>query len=117
MKKSLHRINVRTVRNLKNCEGITLKDGYVIQYKTGWQVASMGVKCFSAEEAMKYTRWFSKNAKQVGHNVGIWLSDGVYYVDVCQRIPTKRKAVEEGRRYNQLSIYYWGQRKESLEWL
>ena len=80
-------------------------------------LASMGVKCLSAEEAMKYTKWFSKNAKQIGRNVGVWLSDGVYYVDVCQRISTKKEAVEKGRRYNQLSIYYWGQRKESLEWL
>ena len=117
MKKSLHRINVRTVRNLKDCEGITLKDGYIIRYKTGWQVASIGVECLSAEEAMKYARWFSKNAKQIGRNVGVWLSDGVYYVYVCQRIPTKKEAVEKGRRCQQLSIYYWGQRKNSLEWL
>lgn len=34
MKKSLHRINIRTIRNLKDCEGITLKNGYVVQYKS-----------------------------------------------------------------------------------
>lgn len=111
------KMNVRTLRHLSNNEGVTLRNGKIIEYRSGWQVASMGVKCLSAEEAMKYTRWFSNNGKQIGRNVGVWFSDGTYYVDICQRVPTKREAVEEGRRFKQLSIYYWGQRKEALEWL
>ena len=30
-------INVRTIRNLTNNDGLTLRAGRVIRYKTGWQ--------------------------------------------------------------------------------
>ena len=76
------KMNVRTLRNLSNNEGVTLRNGKIVEYSSGWQVASVGVTCLSAEEAMKYARWFSQNGKQIGRNVGVWLSDDTHgYVD------------------------------------
>mgnify|MGYP007050568903 CR=1 FL=1 len=46
-------INIRTIRKLTENDGLTLKNGKPIQYKTGWQVATEGVECRTAEEAIK----------------------------------------------------------------
>ena len=32
-----HRVNVRTIRTLSDNDGMTLRNGKIIQYKTGWQ--------------------------------------------------------------------------------
>ena len=46
-------INVRTIRKLTNNDGLTLRAGRVIRYKTGWQVATEGVECSTPEEARR----------------------------------------------------------------
>ena len=35
-------INIRTLKKLANNDGLTLKAGKCITYKTGWQVATEG---------------------------------------------------------------------------
>ena len=93
-------INVRTIRKLKNNDGLTLKAGKIITYKSGWQVADYGVEAATPEAAMKAV-------KQYGGDCGIWYSDGIYYVDHSFRIDTKSKALAIGRNYHQISIYGW----------
>ena len=111
-------MNVRTLKKLANNEGVTLRNGKIVTYKSGWQVAITGVKCMSAEEAMLFVRKLNKIAQSHGiKNVGVWVDNCNYYVDICRRIPTKKEAVKVGKDNAQLSIYYWGKRKESLEWL
>ena len=46
-------INVRTIKKLTNNEGLTLKVGKIITYKSGWQVADYGVEVHTAEECIK----------------------------------------------------------------
>ena len=46
-------INVRSIRKLTNNDGLTLRAGRIIRYKTGWQVATEGVECSTPEEAME----------------------------------------------------------------
>ena len=107
------RINVRTVRNIKNNEGLTLRNGKIIQYKTGWQVGIYGVECKTAEEVSKLLH--SPICRK--GNVGVWLSNGIYYVDISKRVATKSKALEMGEMLNQQSIYGWAPRKKGqLVW-
>ena len=47
MKKSIHKINVRTIRNLSENDGLTLKNGKKISYLSGWQVAVRGDVCYT----------------------------------------------------------------------
>lgn len=102
-------INVRTIRKIQENGGMTLKLGKPIRYKSGWQVAFEGVECRTPEEASRAVRDF-------GGNCGIWLDEnGVYYVDRCKRISTKKEAMELGRTHNQISIFGW--RKENLVFL
>lgn len=93
-------INVRTIRKLKENDGLTLKAGKIISYKTGWQVADFGVEAHSPEEAIKAVRAFAGNC-------GIWLENGIYYVDHSFRVDTRKKAIEIGREYNQISVFGW----------
>lgn len=93
-------INVRTLRKLQNNDGLTLKAGKIITYKTGWQVADYGEEAATAEAAIQIVR-------KMGGNCGIWYAEGIYYIDHSFRISTKKAALETGRKYHQISIYGW----------
>ena len=97
-------INVRTIRKLQDDDGLTLRHGKIIQYKTGWQVADYGKEAVTAEEAIKLVR-------EMGGNCGIWYAGGIYYVDHSFRISTKREALEVGRKFSQISIFGWKTQK------
>ena len=51
MKISSHKVNVQTIRKLKDGEGLTLKHGKPVTYKTGWQVAVNGAIAHSPEKS------------------------------------------------------------------
>lgn len=93
-------INIRTIKKLKNNDGLTLKNGKAITYKSGWQVATEGVECVTPEEAIKAV-------KDYNGNCGVWLSDGIYYIDKSHRVSTKHEAMEVGRTCNQISVLKW----------
>jgi hypothetical protein len=93
-------INIRTLRKLTNNDGLTLKKGKIITYKSGWQVATEGIETTDINEAIKAVRAY-------GGDCGIWFADGVYYIDKSHRVNTKREALEIGRKCNQISILRW----------
>lgn len=93
-------INIRTIRKLANNDGLTLKNGKAITYKTGFQVATEGMECKTPLEAMKAI-------KQYNGTCGIWYSNGVYYIDKSKRVSTKREALDIGRKCNQISVLKW----------
>lgn len=93
-------INIRTIRKLTNNDGLTLKKGKIITYKSGWQVATEGIETCDAREAINAVKAYSGDC-------GIWYSDGIYYIDKSMRVNTKRKAMEIGRACNQISILNW----------
>lgn len=107
------RINVRTIRKLTDGQGLTLRNGKIVEYKTGWQVGITGIECKTPEEVSEVLH------KGIGRkgNIGIWFSNGIYYVDVSRRITTKQDALRVGRVMNQQSIYGWRPRKKGqLVW-
>lgn len=93
-------INIRTLRKLENNDGLTLKNGKAITYKSGWQVATEGMETKDQKEAMTMIKAYNGNC-------GIWFSDGVYYIDKSHRVNTKREAMEIGRACNQISVLCW----------
>lgn len=101
------RINVRTIRKLQDNEGLTLRNGKIVEYKTGWQVGITGIKCRTPEEVSALLH----NGIGRKGNIGIWLSNGIYYVDISKRITTKKDALALGRAMNQQSVYGWRTRK------
>lgn len=101
------RVNVRTIRNLANNEGLTLRNGKIVQFKSGWQVGIKGVECKTPEEVSAVLHSILGRTG----DIGIWFSDGVYYVDVCVHITGKYEALRLGKTMNQQSIYSWRPRK------
>ena len=93
-------INIRTIRKLQENDGLTLKHGRIITYKSGWQVADYGYELQTAEETIACVR-------QLGGDCGIWYSGGIYYVDHSIRVNTKKEAMEIGRKCNQISVLRW----------
>ena len=96
-------INIRTIRKLANNDGITLKNGKIIEYKTGWQVAIYGVEVKTAREAIKAV-------KAYGGNCGVWFADGIYYVDKSFRVDTKKEDLRIGKEHNQISVFGWSRK-------
>lgn len=93
-------INIRTLKKLQNNDGLTLKNGKIITYKSGWQVATTGVETTDIREAMTMIKAYNGNC-------GVWFADGVYYIDKSHRVNTKREAMEIGRQCNQISVLNW----------
>lgn len=93
-------IRLRDIRALANNDGITLKDGRPIVYKSGWQVADCGVECKTAEHALQVIHSYRGSC-------GVWFSDGIYYVDHSFRVNTKREAMAIGKQCNQISVLSW----------
>lgn len=93
-------INIRTIRKLANNDGLTLKKGKIITYKTGWQVATEGIETRDAREAINAVKAYNGDC-------GIWYSEGIYYIDKSKRVNTKREALIIGRACNQISILSW----------
>ena len=93
-------INIRTILKLAENEGLTLKNGKAITYKSGWQVATEGVETTDARTAINAV-------KAYGGNCGVWYSEGIYYIDKSHRVNTKREAMEIGKACNQISVLCW----------
>jgi hypothetical protein len=93
-------INIRTIKGLKNNDGLTLKRGKRTSYKTGYQVATEGVETTDAREAINAVKAYKGDC-------GVWFSDGVYYIDKSHREATKKSALAVGRACKQISILKW----------
>jgi hypothetical protein len=93
-------IAITRLTSLKNNDGLTLKNGEIITYKSGWQVATEGMQTTSPKVAMVMIKLYKGNC-------GIWFSDGIYYIDKSHRVSTKREAMEIGRACNQISVLNW----------
>lgn len=93
-------INIRAIKKLVNDDGLTLKNGKSITYKTGWQVATEGIETTDAREALNAVKAYSGNC-------GIWYSNGIYYIDKSKRVSTKKEALQIGKECNQISVFCW----------
>lgn len=93
-------INVRTIKKLKENDGLTLRNGKPITYRTGWQVATEGIETTNPDVAIKAV-------KAYGGNCGLWYQNNTFFIDKSKRIPTKKEAVQIGKKYKQISILRW----------
>ena len=93
-------INIRSIIKLTNNDGLTLKKGKKITYKSGYQVATEGIATTDPREAINAVKTY-------GGNCGIWFENGIYYIDLSRRVNTKREALEIGRACNQISVLKW----------
>lgn len=93
-------INIRSLKKLANGDGLTLKRGNKITYKTGWQVATEGKETTDPREAMRFIKDYNGDAD-------VWFFEGVYYIDKSHRVNTKAEAIKIGKACNQISVLGW----------
>ena len=93
-------INIRTIRKIENDGGLTLKNGKPITYKTGFQVATEGTKTTDIYAVRSIIKAYNGNC-------GIWLENGIYYIDKSIRVSDKRAALALGKACEQISILKW----------
>lgn len=93
-------INIRSILKLKDNDGLTLKKGQRVTFKTGYQVATEGIETRDPREAINAVKAYNGDC-------GIWFAAGVYYIDKSHRESTLKKALEVGRACKQISILRW----------
>lgn len=93
-------INIRTLKRIKDGGGLTLKNGKSITYKTGWQVATEGCTTTDINKVRDLI-------KEYAGNCGLWLENGIWYIDKSKRVNTKKEAMKIGRECNQISVLKW----------
>ena len=90
------------LKGLKNEDGATLKNYESVSYRTGYQVATEG-DVFKIDEIEAAAAC----VEEFGGDCGLWVCDNLIYVDKSQRVSTLKKAIEVGKKYNQISILKW----------
>lgn len=98
---------INALRKLRDNDGLTLRKGKSVTYKSGYQVATHGVECNTPERAATWCALYEGNC-------GVWFSKGIYYIDKSHRVSTKREALEVGRAHSQQSVLKWSDM--SLVW-
>lgn len=93
-------ITMNALLALEENDGLTLKNGEAITYKSGWQVATEGVECVNPKDAMAAIKAYNGTC-------GVWYAGGIYYIDKSHRVNTKREAMEIGKACNQISVLNW----------
>ena len=96
----MNRIIANAIKNLKDGEGLTLRKGEIKTYKSGWQVATEGQETPDPMIAFMLVGSYHGDC-------GVWLSEGIYYIDKCRRVNTKREALAIGKAHKQISVYGW----------
>lgn len=85
---------------LEENDGFTTKDFNFVSYKTGWEVALHGKSTTSVCEAQAMI-------EEMNGSCGVWFFNGVFYIDQCKRVSTKKAALAIGREHQQISIFGW----------
>lgn len=93
-------INIVTLRKIPNHGGLTLKNGRPVSYKTGYQVATEGVEITDITKVRAAIKSYNGSC-------GLWLENGIWYVDKSFRVSTKIEALKIGKENNQISILKW----------
>ena len=93
-------ITLKSLKSLKENDGITLENGKAVSYSKGYQVGISGIETTSPHIALKAVKTFNGNC-------GVWFSKNVFYVDKSIHIEDLQTAIEIGKLYNQQSIYDW----------
>lgn len=88
------------LKTLKENDGLTLKEGKAITYKSGYQVADYEIERKTLKAAVRAV-------EKMGGNCGIWYSEGIYYIDHSFRVNTKKEALRIGKEHNQISVLKW----------
>lgn len=96
---------LKLIQNLKENDGFTVINGKVGEHTDGWQVGLKGTiakSAIGAYDALKFMQAENRNC-----DVGVWFSEGIYYIDISTCIQDYIQALALGQEHNQISIFGW----------
>lgn len=88
--------------------GITLNFKREIATKKGYcvSIAKYEFTTNNIDDVMiKLDEYIEISKKKKAYNVGVWLDNGIYYVDISLIFKNKTKALEFGKKQHQLAIF------------
>ena len=106
-------ITESTIETIIKDKGATINSkGEMVTFKTGYQVSKrdlikIPVRDLTASIIINNLRCLSSSNEYLG----LWIEDGLAYVDISCRIATKRDAMTMGKCLNQISILRWSDMK------
>ena len=102
-------ITLATIKSIKRNGGATInKYGERVTMKTGYQVSKRDLLIIPIEKLDKFVlKTLLAKLLSRGDYLGVWIDDGKVYIDISHRVATRGKAMEEGRKLNQLTILRW----------
>ena len=105
----MKKITVATIKSIVRNGGATItREGVRVVLRSGYQVSKqdlyiLPVADFCKEHLATALSLLSRR----GEYVGVWIDNGLAYIDISCRVSTKYEAMNLGRSLNQLSILRW----------
>lgn len=92
--------------------GATLdKNGDAVSFRDGFQVSKKDCYKINAESLNEIKKAIKTVLKRIGHEsglfCGVWVDSGLVYIDISERIKSRKKAVNVGKARHQISVYSW----------
>jgi hypothetical protein len=102
-------ITKATINSILRNGGATINyHGERVQMKSGYQVSKRDIVVIPTADFSKYiVKALVQMLTGRGEYLGVWVNEGLVYVDISCRVATKRDAMQMGRELQQLSILRW----------
>lgn len=97
-----------TLKEIINNNGATINaNGTLASYTRGYQVSICDLLTIKTRDLRK--KDLKTLLKTIGENacLGIWIWQGLAYIDMSIMIKTKREALKIGKQNKQISIWDW----------
>lgn len=100
------------VSNIIENGGATLdRNGASVNFKSGYQVSRKDCYKINAESLNEIKKAIKTVLKRISHEsglfCGVWVDSGLVYIDISERIKSRKKALNVGKARHQISVYNW----------
>lgn len=97
-----------TLKSIKANRGATLNHkGEAVSYSTGFQVSKKDLYIVPIKRLTKSLISKTLSTLDADECLGIWIDNGLAYVDISERIPNYQHALKVGRERSQISVWAW----------
>lgn len=92
--------------------GATLdRNGEAVNFRDGFQVSKKDCYLLKVKNVDKIAEAVGAVLKRIGHEsglfCGVWVDSGLVYIDISERIKSRKKALKVGKARHQISVYDW----------
>lgn len=98
------------IKAIIEAKGITLnRNGEAVTFKNGYQVGCKKIKEINEKNTQSIIYNIKKALRELrkGEFIGVWINEGIAYIDKSERVNTYKKAIKKGRKRGEQSVYEW----------